>query len=318
MPKTMAVAAALALAILTGVARVSGQDGEQASYRVNVHLVVQTFSVIDAKGNSVSGLRPEDVRIFEDGIPQKIVSFAEGSKPSLRVSGGGPRPSGTSVFILFDTSNRMYHWFSYVIDSIADFVRDLSPADSVAIYTFSRNLLRAAPLATDHALARAGLRNAMAGDETALFNCLLLTLRDAAKVEGRRAVVVFSNGPDDVSMVTPDDVGRVAEDEGIPVYIISTHEASRDKMLSAALERLTQRTGGKLYQASAWQHQARAFAAIREDISSSYTAYYYPAPNSNEGFRNVRVEIVSGAGKKCQVRTRTGYQFRKPIHGPTN
>jgi VWFA-related protein len=222
------------------------------------------------------------------------------------------------VFVLFDTSNRMYHWFTYVYDSIAEFVRKLNPADSVAIYTFSRNLLRAAPLTNDHVQARAGLRNAMAGDDTALFNCLLLTLRDAAMVEGRRAVVVFSNGPDNVSMVTPDDVGRVAEDEGIPVYIISTNEASRDKALAAALERLTQRTGGKLYQASAWQHQSRAFAAIREEIGSSYTAYYYPALNSNEGFRNVRVEIAGAAGNKYQVRARTGYLFRRPLHRQTN
>lgn len=317
MRRTIALAA-LALAILTAIAQVPGQEGGAAIYRVNVRLVMQTFSVTDAKGNSVSGLKAEDIRIFEDGIPQKIASFAEGSKPSMRVTDGGPRPSGTSVFILFDTSNRMYRWFSYVYDSIAEFIRKLNPADSVAIYTFSRNLLRVAPLTSDHALARAGLNNAMAGDDTAVFNCLLLTLRDAAKVDGRRAVVVFTNGPDDVSMVTPDDVGRVAEDEGIPVYIISTNDANKDKALVEALERLTARTGGKIYQASNWQHQAQAFAAIREDIGSSYTAYYYPAPNPNEGFREVRVEIAGSSGKKYQVRTRSGYQFRKPSHGSTN
>jgi VWFA-related protein len=296
----------------------SGQEGDAAFYRVNVRLAMQTFSVTDSKGHSVSGLKPEDVHVFEDGIPQRITSFAEGSQPSRRMMDGGSGASGTSVFILFDTSNRMYRWFSYVYDSIRDFVRNLNPADSVAIYTFSRNLLRAAPLTSDHLQASAGLMNAVAGDDTAVFNCLLLTLRDAAKVAGRRAVVVFTNGPDDVSMVTPDDVARVAEDEGIPVYIISTNDATRDKPLEGALERLTERTGGKTYQANSWQHQARAFTAIREEIASSYTAYYYPAPNPNEGFRHVRVEISEASGKKYQVRTRSGYQFRKPIQGATN
>jgi VWFA-related protein len=317
MRRTLATGA-LALVILARFAPLSGQSGEPAFYRANVHLVMQTFSVTDSKGNSVSGLKPEDIRILEDGVPQKISSFAEGSKPSLRVTGGGPSPSGTSVFILFDTSNRMYRWFSYVYDSIRDFVRNLDAADSVAIYTFSRNLLRAAPLTSDHAQARAGLLNAMAGDDTAVFNCLLLTLRDAAKVEGRRAVVVFTNGPDDVSMVTPDDVGRVAEDEGIPVYIISTNDASRDKPLADALQRLAARTGGKLYQASSWQHQAHAFAEIRQEIGSSYTAYYYPSPNPNEGFRTVQVEIAGPSGKQYHVRSRTGYQFRKPAQGASN
>jgi VWFA-related protein len=314
MRKTVAFAA-LALVILAGVARMSGQNAEAAFYRVNVHLAMQTFSVTDSKGNSVSGIKSENVRIFEDGIPQRITSFAEGSTS----------PAGTSVFILFDTSNRMYRWFSYVSDSIRDFVRSLNPADSVAIYAFSRNLFRAAPLTRDHVQASAGLMNAVAGDDTAVLNCLLLTLRDAEKVDGRRAVVVFTNGPDDVSMVTPGDVGRVAEDEGIPVYIVSTNAStasstntSTGNALEDALERLTERTGGKLYRANSWQHQARAFAAIREDIGSSYTAYYYPEPNPNEGFRNVRVEISGASGKRYSVRTRSGYQFRKPIRGATN
>ncbi|HXA51015.1 MAG TPA: VWA domain-containing protein [Candidatus Acidoferrum sp.] len=302
---------ALALAILMGIPRISGQEQNPPLYRANVHLVSLTFTVVDAKGNAVAGIQPDDVRVLEDGIPQKLASFAEGSIASQRAG-------GTSVFVLFDTSNRMYRWFPYVYDSIADFVRNLNPADAVAIYTFSRNLSRVAPLTNDHAVARAGLTNAMAGDDTAVFNALLLTLRDAERVPGRRAVVVFSNGPDNVSMVTPDDVGRVAENEGIPVYIVSTIAAEKECVMADALRRLTARTGGKLYLAGKWQHQARAFEEIRREIGSSYTAYYYPAPNPNEGFRSLEVQIVSASGKEYHVRARAGYQFGQPTHGSTN
>ena len=76
-----------------------------------------------------------------------------------------------------------------------DFVRGLDKADSVAVYTFSRNLSRAAELTQRAREAISGLRNAVAGDDTALYNGLLLTLRDAAKVPGRKVVIVFSNGP---------------------------------------------------------------------------------------------------------------------------
>jgi VWFA-related protein len=229
-----------------------------------------------------------------------------------------PASGGTSVFILFDTSNRMYSSFPYVCDSIADFVRGLDPADSVAIYTFSKNLLRAAPLTPDHVLARAGLTNAVAGDETALFNALLLTLRDAAKVPGRKAIVVFSNGPDNVSMIGPYDVGTVAENEGIPIYVISTQDAAKDRVMAGTLQSLTARTGGKLYWARNWQDQSRAFTSVRQDIGGSYTAYYYSSPNPNEGFRRLQVEIVSGGGKKYQVRARNGYQASKRIRTATN
>jgi hypothetical protein len=81
---------------------------------------------------------------------------------------------------------------------------------------------------------------------------------------------------------------------------------------------LTARTGGKLYLARNWHHQAQAFAQIRRDISSSYTAYYYPAPNPNEGFRSLQVQIISASGKEYRVRARAGYQFDRAAHGSTN
>ena len=135
---------------------------------------------------------------------------------------------GTNVFVLFDTSNYMYRGFVYASDAIADFIRGLDRADSVAVYTYSRNLSRAAPLTKERNDAIFGLRKAVAGDDSALYNCLLLTLRDAAKVPGRKVVIVFSNGPDNASMVAPDDVRAVAEDEGIPIYVISTNEVNKD------------------------------------------------------------------------------------------
>jgi VWFA-related protein len=268
-----------------------------------------TFSVTDAKGGSVRGLQPSDVRVLEDGVPQKLASFAEGNKPVIQMLSGTQISAGTNVFILFDTSDRMYRTLPYVCDSIRDFLRHLSPADAVAIYTFSRNLSRAVPLTNDHDLARAGLaQNVSAGEETALLNCLLLTIRDAAKIPGRKVVVVFSNGPDDRSMVSPEDVGRVAEDEGIPVYVISTLDAEKNQLMGRTLKRLAERTGGKLYLTRNWESQGRAFALVHADITSSYTVSYYPSPNPNQGFRTIKVEVVSPRGKNDRIRARTGYQ----------
>lgn len=288
----------------------SAQKEQRPTYEVNVEMVVLTFSVTDSKGKSITGLSPKDVRISEDGIPQQIVSFAEGSEAMVRPERNSPG-RGTSVFILFDTSNHMYRMFPYVYDSIAEFVRRLDPADSVAIYTFSRNLLRAAPLTNDHLKARTGLQNAVAGDDTALFNATLLTLRDAAKVPGRRAIVVFSNGRDNMSMVGPDDVIRVAQNEGVPVYVISARNETTDSILMSALESLARRTGGKFYAGQTWQSQSSAFDAVRQEIHSSYTACYYPAANPNDGFRNIKVEFANPEGRAWRVRTRAGYEARR-------
>jgi len=296
-------------------------------FRVKVDMVVLSFQITDNKNHYINDLKPSDFRIYEDGILQKISTFAAGTKAPLAVgTDGSLRPLleakkdelpgmdkpdafvGTNVFVLFDTSNFMYRGFVYAEDAIADFVRGLDRADSVAVYTFSRNLSRASTLTREHAEAINGLRNSVAGDDTALYNCLLLTLRDAAKVPGRKVVIVFSNGPDNASMVAPDDVRAVAEDEGIPIYVISTNEVNKDPISSAAFRRIAQRTGGKAYWAKTWQRQVEAFENIREDIGNSYTVTYYPAPNPNEGFRKIAVEIASDPGKKYRVNARPGYR----------
>lgn len=314
------VTAALTLAVVgVGVAQ------ERPTFRVKVDMVVLSFTVTDNKGKYVNGLKPGDFRLLEDGIPQRIATFSEGNQPPVEIAVDGTvRPIvidpakpearsdafvGTNVFVLFDTSNYMYKTFVYASDAIADFIRGLDRADSVAVYTYSRNLSRAADLTKDHNQAIFGLRRAIAGDDSALYNALLLTLRDAAKVAGRKVVIVFSNGPDNASMVAPDDVRAVAEDEGIPIYVISTNEVNNDAVSSNVFKRISTSTGGKTYFARTWQKQVEAFEAIREDLGNSYTVTYYPQENPNEGFRKIAVELVD-KDKKLRVQARPGYRPR--------
>lgn len=295
-------------------------------FKVKVDMVVLSFNVTDNKNKYVNGLKPKDIKVSEDGIQQKINTFGEGNKPPVVVNSDGTVTAlnpvatldkdqkgndsfvGTNVFVLFDTSNYMYRGFVYASDAIADFVRGLDRADSVAVYTYSRNLKRDAPLSKERSDAITGLRKAVAGDDSALYNALLLTLRDAAKVPGRKVVIVFSNGPDNASMVAPDDVRAVAEDEGIPIYVISTNEVNKDPISAGVFRRISQRTGGKSYFAKTWQKQVEAFESIREDLGNSYTITYYPQPNPNEGFRKINVEVVSDIGKKYRIQCRPGYR----------
>ena len=281
-------------------------DKSDVHFQANVDMVVLTLSVTDSKGNYVNGLKSEDLRIEEDGIPQQIKAFTEGVSSSFDQS--RHLTEGTKVFVLFDTSNWMYDRFAYASDAIAEFVRRLGRADSIAVYKFSRNLYRAVSLTRDHDEALSAVRSAVAGDDTALYNTLLLTIRDATRVAGKKAIIVFSNGPDNASMVTPDDVLAVAEDEGIPIYIVSTRTEQRDPLTTEAFQRLTVRTGGQLFWAESWQKQTQAFASVRADLANSYTVAYYPFPNHKQGFRRITVDIVSPTGRKYRVRTREGYR----------
>ena len=305
------------------------EEGPTALFEVEVDLVMLNVAVTDRRGRYIKDLKPEDFRIQEDGIQQRVASFGEGNAAPRQISEIGTRSkdvtpesdalgavsealggslAGTNVFVLFDTSNFMYRTFVYAEDAIADFIRGLDGADSVAFYGFSRNLTRHTGLTDAHADALRALRRSVAGDETALYNSLLLTLRDAAKVSGRKVIIVFSNGPDNASTVAPDDVGAIAEDEGIPIYVISTKELNKDPISSNAFRRITQRTGGKAYFAKTWQRQSEAFVQIREELASSYTVTYYPQSNPNRGWRSISVELLGAEHKNYRVRTRVGYR----------
>jgi len=334
--KTVRTLIGTALLVTTAALWLYAQEQDQTTFHVKVDMVVLSFAVTDNKGKYVNGLKPKDFKVYEDDINQKLATFSEGTRPPLQVlesgdtrpshagteagDGGSGRPvdlrpeaNGTNVFVLFDTSNYMYRGFVYASDAIADFIRGLDRADSIAVYTYSRNLNRAVSLNRDRGFAIAGLRKAVAGDDSALYNCLLLTLRDAAKVPGRKVVIVFSNGPDNASMVAPDDVRAVAEDEGIPIYVISTNEVNKDPISSGIFKRITNSTGGKSYFAKTWQKQVEAFESIREDLGNSYTVTYYPQPNPNEGFRRLRIELLPEAMKKYRIRARPGYRPQRGI-----
>ncbi len=335
MAKRYVLGFALFVALLcgSGTPMTAQQDGTR--FRVVVDLVQLNVAVTDGKGNYVTGLRPTDFVISEDGITEKVASFEEGNGPTKRLLDIAPeeaaRPAqpaaaqgsaaqdsspgslasmiaGANVFILFDTSNYMYRGFVFAQDAIADFVRSLETADKVAFYSYSRDLFRSAPLTPDRSEVVRGVRTTVAGDDAALYNSLLLTLKDATQYSGRKVVVVFSNGPDNASMVPPEDVAELAQSAGIPIYMISTREAKLEPVSTVVFERMSAATGGKAYFANSWRDEKRAFASIRDDLAHLYSFSYYPEPNPNRGWRAINVRLVGEGAKKYHVRTRNGYR----------
>jgi Ca-activated chloride channel family protein len=217
--------------------------------------------------------------------------------------------AGANIFILFDTSNYMYRGFVYAQDAISDFVRSMDSASKIAFYSYSRDLSRATMLTADRFRVVNGVRSTVAGDDAALYNSLLLTVKDAAPLTGRKAIVVFSNGPDNASSVPPEDVAELAQDTGTIIYIVSTRLAQDDMVSTAAFERMSKATGGKAYFAGNWRKEKEAFASIREDLNHLYSISYYPQPNPNHGWRSISVKLVGPALQKYRIRTRDGYRL---------
>lgn len=331
--------------ILTARPKTTAAQEDQPAFRVTVNMVQLNVAVTDTKGNYVTNIRPEDFEISEDGIREKIATFGEGDNPVRRVGEGAlagegdpaelskdqtlspelPNSgmvgslnsalAGSNVFVLFDTSNYMYRGFVFAQDAIADFVRSLESVNRVSFYSYSRDLSREVALTTDRTAVLRAVRTTVAGDDAALYNCLLLTLKDASQYTGRKVVVVFSNGPDNVSVVPPEDVAELAQSAGIVIYMVSTQQAQLDPVSTAVFERMTAATGGKAYFAKNWHEQKQAFSSIRDDLAHLYSLSYYPKPNANRGWRSISVKLVSERYKKYHIRTRNGYR-PVPLHTP--
>src|SRR6266446_8683267 len=155
---------AISVFLLGSVRGMTEQEGE-TKIRVEVNMVQLNVAVMDSKGNYVTGLKPSDFVVTEDGIPQKVATFGEGNEATRRVTNVadddkpgqlrirsqngaadsseaselgselGSVMAGANVFILFDTSNYMYRGFVFAQDAIAEFVRSLDNPDRVAFYS---------------------------------------------------------------------------------------------------------------------------------------------------------------------------------------
>jgi VWFA-related protein len=249
----------------------------------------------------------------------------DNAAPPAASSGGSPDPgassavqasplTGAKVFVLFDTSNYMYKsgGFVFAQDAISDFIRSMDGPESIAFYSYSRDFSRVAPLTPDRSAVLRAVRNTVNGSDSALYNALLLTLRDAAQHTGRRAIVVFSNGPDNSSMVPPENVAELAQSIGVPIYMVSTREARLDPVSTVVFERMSANTGGRAFFARNWTDQTRAFEAVRSDLNNLYLLSYYPAPNPNRGWREISVRLAEPRSRDLTVRTRSGYRPLPP------
>ena len=334
------------LPILLGVVclstRITAAQDDTTNIRVNVNLVQLNVAVTDNKGNYVSGLGPENFSISEDKIAEHLATFEEGNEPTRQVvqgkfvtapvsapasqpttqvqttpvaaeekEGMSSQISGANVFVLFDTSNYMYRGFVFAQDAITEFVRSLQSANKVALYSYSRDLSRNSVLTADRTQVLRGVRSTVAGDDAALYNCLLMTVEDASRYTGRKVIVVFSNGPDNASLVPPEDVAELAQSTGTIIYMISTREAQLEPISTAVFERMSKATGGKAYFARSWGDEKKAFAYIQEDLAHLYALSYYPQPNPSNGWRNITVKLVGKDMQKYHVRTRAGYRVQQ-------
>ena len=279
------------LALLSGWLGNALAEG-QVLFETEVRLVEVPVTVQDGKRRYVAGLTQDQFGVYEGGQRQPIVAFEADS-------------SGFSCVLLIDTTGSMQKTLAVLKRSILRFIDELRPSDSVAVYAFSTQLELVQPLTTDKDAAKRAVLRTRAAGSTALFDSVFRVANDLHAVTGKKALLVFTDGDDNSSVLNAQSAVRRARTVGMPVFVAAQGQALDSKPLLNQLWSLARSTGGLAFEIRKSKDAEKAFRAIVQDLKFGYLLAFRPPDGPINDWRAIRV-TVSGV-KRAKVRAKTGY-----------
>jgi Ca-activated chloride channel family protein len=285
------------------------QDEPAATFKVNVKLVNVFATVTDQNGAPIGGLTKDDFKIYEDGVQQNIAMFARESALPL------------SIIIGIDASLSTRKDLPLEIESARRFSRAiLRPIDALSVMQFSEIVKEVVPFTSNLQRIDRGIGNIKTGAATALYDAIFLGAEALQNRQGRKVMVLITDGGDTMSQTSYQEAVRAAQISETILYaiIMVPIEASAGRDLGGehALIQITKDTGGKYYYATSTSQLDQAFRQISEELRTQYLIAYYPPKKSFSDFRRIKIEVDPAAaqlppGTEVHVSNRTGYYTSK-------
>jgi Ca-activated chloride channel family protein len=278
-------------------------------------LVVLSATAIDGKGRPVTNLRRDEFRIAEDGRPQKLEHFSLGNQTPLR------------VLFLIDASGSMNGQLKTTSTRMAliQLLAALGPEDLAALAAFDHRYWGVVKFTKDRKAIEAGFEELEPFSSTALHDALDQAAHDiAVHGEGRRAVVVITDGVDTASQKDPEEVIARSRALDVPIYAMSVvsplddpasprfaggaRESAAATRGAAVLARYAAMSGGAAFTVSDFGGLKTASERIVGELKHQYRLGYDPPPGPSR-FRRI---AVSTTRKGVVVKTRSGYVPQQP------
>jgi Ca-activated chloride channel family protein len=282
------------------------QTEPPSTLKVDVKLVNVYVTVTNAQGGPVSGLKKENFVLREDGRDQSISVFDKESAVPL------------SIALAIDTSLSTRHDLPLEQASAKRFARAiLRPVDALSVFGFSETVLQSTSYTADLKRIDDGIDHIRLGAATALFDAVYLASRSLDRRQGRKVLVLITDGGDTISKVDYKEAVRAAEEaEGIVYSIIVVpieSSAGRETGGEHALIQLSEDTGGKYYYATTMSQLDDAFHQISDELRTQYLLAYYPSQRfSTSQFRRIQVNVAGTPDSSSyRVRHRAGYYTSK-------
>jgi Ca-activated chloride channel family protein len=306
--------AALIVALLgltVGVGR--GQE----PIRVKVNLVSVAFVARDANGALVNNLTQDDVEVLEDAIPQKVAFFSRSADVPLTLG------------LVVDASGSQDHFSKQHKNDLEVFFKDvLGPKDRFFLVGFANHIR----MVTDFSQSSEGLMEQwkayqkstkhfpiLGPDEdrdlgTAFYDSIYYSVTEKlARENGRRAILLFSDGEDNSSSHDMMTAIETAQSENVVVYAIRYTDkehgklTARNKYGTSVMDRVARETGGAHIDAETTDAHVY-FRQIAEELRTSYELGYYPTdPLKDDSFRKI---VIKPKREGVRIRAKTGYFSR--------
>lgn len=291
-----------------GPQKPTDQKGEQKPEQnpdvisIDTTVVVLNVTVTDGSEKYLRGLKPQDFKIFEDQVPQKISSFSFNEMPFAAV-------------ILLDTSGSMERKMSIARSACARFVDGIRLGDVFSIYGFSGTKVK---LLQDFSEVRDvgfAVWDTDAEGMTPLYDAIVTASEAlAARPERRRVILLLSDGADTKSKYTYEDALKRAVAAEVSVYSVDLSDAAlyrtavRDPS-AEIMKTLSQKTGGRFFKTPGGSALGDAFTQTVDELRNQYTITYETTNDKRDGKWRAIEARVGRPG--AVVRTRQGYYAAK-------
>ena len=284
----------------------SSAQEPNSTIKVNVKLVNVFVTVTDEHGAPIGGLTKDNFELDEDGQPQTVAVFDKESALPL------------SIVMEIDTSLSTRKDLALELNSARRFAHAiLRPVDAMSVCEFSEVVSEVVRFTSDLKAIDRAIDRPHLGAATALYDAIYLGAQSLESRDGRKVMVVITDGGDTASRMDYKEALRAAQEAEAIVYsiIVVPIEASAGRDIGGehALIQLSEDTGGKYFYATTVSQLDDAFHKISDELRTQYLLAYYPVERLAESdFRRIQVKVTGiSSGSNYSVRHRTGYYTTK-------
>jgi Ca-activated chloride channel family protein len=280
--------------------------------RVNSNLVPVTASVVDVQGKAITNLKLEDFELKVDGQPKPISEIGFSNTP-------------VRLVMLFDNSSSLSAAREFEKKAAIRFFRNvLRPVDEAAIFSISTvPILEQSLTSNVQTLVRTIEHFGKPEGATALFDAIAQAAAYLRPLQGRKVIVIVSDGADTISDLDFDSTLRLAQAADCQIYAVQTGQLDydmqtgefknanvRDLAAERRMQEMSVQTGGAVYVPRGTADLDTAFSQISADLAQQYILSYYPTDDKRDGrFRVISLRVATRPN--ARVRARKGYYTPK-------